>query len=51
MQAKNLLQILKKGKQPKSNTKDSHQITRRGKKRRKEKWPTKTNPKQLREWQ
>ena len=27
MQAKNLLRILKKWKQPKSNTKDSHQIT------------------------
>ena len=35
MQAKNLLQLLKKGKQPKSNTKDSHQITRGEKKEKK----------------
>ena len=35
----------------KRNTKDSHQITREKNKRRKsEKRPTKTNPKQLTKW-
>ena len=40
-----------KKKQPKHNTKDSHQTTREEKKRgREEKIPTKTNPKQVRKW-
>ena len=41
----------KKKKEPKHNTKDSLQITREGKKERKKKIPTKTNPKQLAKWQ
>ena len=47
MQAKNLLQILKKGKQPKSNTKDSHQITGGGKKKKKRKMTYKNKPKTI----
>ena len=38
-----------KKKQSKHNTKDSHQTTREQNKRREEKRPTKTNPKQLTE--
>ena len=42
----------KKKRQPKHNTKDSHQITREENKRgREEKRPTKRNPKQLRKCQ
>ena len=42
----------KKKKESKHNIKDSHQITREENKRRKqEKRPTKTNPKQLTKWQ
>ena len=42
----------KKKKQPKHNTKDGHQnIREENKRRREEKRPTKTNPKQLRKWQ
>ena len=42
----------KKKKQPKYNTKDGHQTTREENKRgKKEKRPTKTNPKQLTKWQ
>ena len=41
----------KKKMESKRNTKDSHQITREKNKRRKsEKRPTKTNPKQLTKW-
>lgn len=48
MQAKNLLQIFKKGKQTKRNTKDSNQITRGGKnKETKSKMTYKSKPKTI----
>ena len=41
----------KRKKQPKHNSKDGHQTTREENRGREEKWPTKTNSKQLRKKQ